>query len=375
VVNNSDALTLARGDTEPAEPESGVGAPDSDLKGALHEVSNALTVVLGWLDVAGAKIVSGEVKQAIDVARTHAKLGHRIARQAIGAKVISGHSTQRLVCEFAQSVLIAVEPQAASNSVELIFEAHEGGRERMQNASSALQILTNLLLNAIEFTPARGSVTLSVRCDEDSAYFVVTDSGPGIDPERAKTLFSMPPISTRHGGAGIGLRHSEQLARITGAKLSLVQARPNASFELCWPLADTPSGARQSSPPPRRSLDGVRVLILEDDKDVRSLLELGLEARGAQVVAVACADEFCTLLSRRPVVDAALIDLSPIKHDVPGALAKVRAACPDARLVLITGQPEGVPAEAQDQFAAWVRKPFELNEIVDALCSLTESPS
>src|SRR5690606_38998313 len=102
-----------------------------------------------------------------------------------------------------------------------------------------------------------------------------------------------------------------------------------------------------------------------------SLLELGLEARGAQVVAVGCAQEFTTLLQRRPVIDAALVDLSPIKADVKGALLQVRTCCPLAHLVLITGQPEGVPPEAEGQFAAWVRKPFEMGEVVDTLCSIT----
>jgi len=370
-VNNSDALSLRAGDTEHAEPESGVGEPDSDLKGALHEVSNALTVVLGWLDVASGSPATTEVKQAIEIARRHARLGHRIARQAIGAKVITGASTERLVCEFAQNALIAVEPQAANNGVRLVYEGDTEGTARMRNSSSALQILTNLLLNAIEFTPPNNLVTLAVRCDVDNAYFTVTDTGPGIDLDRAKTLFSSPN-STRNGGAGIGLRHSEALARVTGASLTLVQARPSASFELCWPLCDAPSGARHSSAPPRLLLQNMRVLVLEDDKDVRSLLELGLEARGAQVIAVGSAAEFSALLQRRPIIDAALIDLSPIKANVLDAIAKVRAACgADARLVLITGQPEGVPVEAQGQFAAWVRKPFELSEVVEALSAVT----
>lgn len=374
-MNNSDALSLRAGDPEHAEPESGVGEPDSDLKGALHEVSNALTVVLGWLDVASGSpaTTSTEVKQAIEIARRHARLGHRIARQAIGAKVITSASSERLVSDFARNALLAVEPQAANHGVRLVYAGDTDSCARMRNGSSALQILTNLLLNAIEFTPPQNEVTLAVRCDSENAYFTVTDTGPGIDTDRAKTLFSSPPHSTRNGGAGIGLRHSEALARVTGASLTLVQARPSASFELCWPLSDAPSGARHSSAPPRltQSLQNTRVLVLEDDKDVRSLLELGLEARGAQVIAVGSANEFAALLQRRPVIDAALIDLSPIKANIDDAIAKVRAACPDARLVLITGQPEGVPAEAQGQFAAWVRKPFELGEVVEALSAVT----
>ena len=57
-----------------------------DLAGALHEVSNALTVVLGWLDVAYSRLEAGPARDAVDVARTHARLGHGISRSAIGAE-------------------------------------------------------------------------------------------------------------------------------------------------------------------------------------------------------------------------------------------------------------------------------------------------
>src|SRR3954467_8341123 len=73
--------------------------PERDLAGALHEVSNALTVVLGWLDNARAGL-DGRALEAVEVARAHASLGHAIARRAIGAPVTDGselRSAQSLV--------------------------------------------------------------------------------------------------------------------------------------------------------------------------------------------------------------------------------------------------------------------------------------
>ncbi|HKQ70859.1 MAG TPA: sensor histidine kinase, partial [Polyangiaceae bacterium] len=67
-----------------AAPES--QNPERDLAGALHEVSNALTVVLGWLDNARAN-ADGAALEAIEVARAHAGLGHAIARRAVGAPI------------------------------------------------------------------------------------------------------------------------------------------------------------------------------------------------------------------------------------------------------------------------------------------------
>src|SRR5689334_12172948 len=64
--------------------------PETDLAAALHEVSNALTVVLGWLDVAAARLPDGSagasLSEALEVAQSHARLGHQIARRAIGAE-------------------------------------------------------------------------------------------------------------------------------------------------------------------------------------------------------------------------------------------------------------------------------------------------
>src|SRR3954454_9465055 len=79
------------------EPASPAEDPGADLAGALHEVSNSLTVVLGWLDHAKHRTPAGEARQAIEVALSHARLGHTIARRAIGAEVAEGNVTRSAV--------------------------------------------------------------------------------------------------------------------------------------------------------------------------------------------------------------------------------------------------------------------------------------
>ena len=103
-----------------------------------------------------------------------------------------------------------------------------------------LQILTNLLLNAISFTPKGGTVRLAVQEDGVFATFAVSDQGPGIEAERVATLFEAP-ISTRRGGAGLGLRHSAALAAAHGGELRLTNSEPSACFELTWPVAEAGS--------------------------------------------------------------------------------------------------------------------------------------
>lgn len=348
----------------PDPVEEAEAHPEAELAAALHEVSNALTVVMGWLDAAHVELPPGAAREAIEVARAHARLGHRIARQAIGAKDAVGEG-ERAALPLAREAALGVVKEAERRGVRLDVDARGGQEAFLQDASAALQILLNLLLNAVEFSPPGGVVTLTVKDDPHVVAFEVTDNGPGVPADRAATIFSVPD-STRCGGAGIGLRHSAGLARTCGGDLQLARTGPGACFRLVWPIAAARSGTHLSTPP-ARSLEGTRVLVVEDDAAVRSLIELALEARGMQVLSAATPEELARVTSRGAVLDAALVDLSPIAGDIGGALAALRRTNPGVPLVLISGTAIGVPDAMQGEFAAWVRKPFEMGEVIETL--------
>ncbi len=217
----------------------------------------------------------------------------------------------------------------------------------------------------MEFSPAGGVVTLGVRDTGRGVAYEVRDQGPGVAADRAATIFAVPD-STRRGGAGIGLRHAAGLARTCGGELLLARTGPGACFRLSWPTAAARSGTHVSTPPVR-SLEGARVLVVEDDVAVRSLIELALEARGMQVLGVGTPEELSRVTARGAILDAALVDLSPIAGDVRGALATLRRSNPDVPVILISGSAAGVPDALQGEFAAWVRKPFEMGEVVETL--------
>lgn len=341
---------------------------DSDLAGALHEVSNALTVVLGWLDVASSRHDANSVREAVEVARLHARLGHQIARSAIGAEIPERESEQRSSRSVLSAAALGVTPQAERRAVRVLCDTQDAGHALVANASVALQILTNLLLNAIDFSPESGEVLLSVRDTGSSVTFSVSDEGPGIDPERVSTLLSAPQ-STRRGGAGVGLRHSASLAKTHGGELRIARATPSACFELRWPIAEARSSVRPSYQA-KSLVRGARVLVVEDDAAVCSLVELALGARGAEVVLAASRAEFITALKSSGPFDAALIDLSPLAGEageVSDAFDRLHASCPGIPIILISGVASGVPEAVVDRVTAWVRKPFEMGEVIDVL--------
>ncbi len=338
---------------------------DSDLAGALHEVSNALTVVLGWLDVATTRADPNAAREAVEVARLHARLGHQIARAAIGAEVPRRESEQQSARSILNAAALGVTPQAESRVVRVVVDSEDPGHALVRNSGAALQILTNLLLNAIDFSPEGGEVVLSVRDIGSSVLFSVADEGPGIDPERVATLLSAPR-STRHGGAGVGLRHSASLAKSHGGELRVARANPGACFELRWPIAEARSSVRPASQA-KSPVRGARVLVVEDDAAVCSLVELALGARGAEVVIAGSRAAFLSALSTSGPFDAALIDLSPLSGGVSSAFDQLNASCPGIPVILISGVASGVPEEVVDRVTAWVRKPFEMGEVIDVL--------
>jgi CheY-like chemotaxis protein len=107
------------------------------------------------------------------------------------------------------------------------------------------------------------------------------------------------------------------------------------------------------------------VLIVEDDADVATLLEGALGARGAEVVVARTAGELAQHAGEGH--DAALVDLSPIAQDVRGAVDVLRKGSPEVALVFISGSAVGLPEELAAERIRWIRKPFEVSEVVSAL--------
>lgn len=340
---------------------------DTELAHALHEVSNALTVVLGWLDVAHERALDGPTREAVELALGYARLGFGVARHAIGADPQDTNDEQS-AAGLARGAVLAVTPQAQNKGVLLRLDTATGVNDHVADSRAASQILLNLLLNAIAFTDRGRSVSLGLREVGEMLVFHVRDQGPGIPADRAAQLLDGAE-STRAGGAGIGLRYSSRLARACGGRLALNDPGPGACFELRWPKSGIRAGARQAAQAATR-LEGAKILVLEDDPAVLGLIELALEARGAQVLTATTLGELEAVTQQCSDLAAALLDLSPIAEAPHAALQVLNGDGREIPIVLITGAASGVPESVQSAVRAWVRKPFEMAEVIDVLRSL-----
>jgi CheY-like chemotaxis protein len=343
----------------------GPGDPHRDVTGALHDVSNALTVLLGWVaEVRSGRASPEQVDRALAIVEDRARNARDLARRAIGADAPIADTSEEPMDSVVAYVVEALSVEAQRAGVALSV-ARKCVGVRLPAAVDASQVLTNLVLNAIAWTPRGGRVTLDPDADAMAATVVVEDEGPGVEPPRARRIFE--GSTTREGGAGVGLKHARAMARAAGGELELLPHSPGRGgrFRLRWPRVE-PSLVRAPVSAPRPAiLAGTRVLVVEDDVDVANLLEAALGARGAEVVVARTAGELAQHARKRH--DAALVDLSPIAQDVRGAVEALRSGSPDVALVFISGSAVGLPEGLDEERVRWIRKPFEVGEVVSAL--------
>jgi CheY-like chemotaxis protein len=334
------------------------------VTGALHDVSNALTVLLGWVSearVGGASPV--DLDRALAIIENRARSARDLARRAIGSQAVVDEREQELEA-LVGDVVEALSVEAQRARVELVVESHCIGA-CVPLAADASQVITNILMNALAWAPADSQVTIELESSGHAVDVTVRDEGPGVAPGQKDRIFD--GATSREGGAGVGLKHARAVARAAGGDLDLVlePGVHGACFRVRWPKSEPILQGAPVSAPRTAVLAGTRVLVVEDDVGVSMLLESALGARGAEVVVARTAAELAEHAVDRH--DAALIDLSPIADDVSGAVDLLRRGSPEVAIVFISGSSARLPDEMEEEGVRWIRKPFEIGEIVAAL--------
>ncbi|HSO76022.1 MAG TPA: ATP-binding protein, partial [Blastocatellia bacterium] len=240
-----------------------------------------------------------------------------------------------------EAALEVVRPAVDAKDIDLRLSLEPGVDVVLGDSNRLQQIVWNLLSNAIKFTPVRGRVEVRLEKIGSNASITVTDNGSGIAEAFLPYVFDRfrqadSTFTRRHGGLGLGLAIVRHLVEIHGGNVAAHSSGEGkgATFVVTFPLVErgAPDGVRSGADGARNgaTLDGLRVLIVDDEADARELLSAMLKQWGARVTAVASAAEAMGCFEANQVLPDVLVsDLGMPREDGFDLISKVRALDPE----------------------------------------------
>src|SRR6266545_4828178 len=379
----------AQAEAATAEAEAASHAKDEFLAVLSHELRTPLNAILGWTHMLRrGTLKATAVDRALDIIERNATLQMQLIGDLLEvSQIISGKLRLDVhpvdLAPLAAASLEAFQPAARAKDIGL--ESHiEPVRPILGDPARVQQILWNLLSNAVKFTPQRGRVHVGLMQAGAAAQITVADSGVGIEPALLPYVFDRfrqgdSSYARTFGGLGLGLAIVRQLVQLHGGTVKAESAGKELGSTVTVTLPSLTVTLEAASSDPRvteaHSIEGLRVLVIENEPDSRLLFTLLLEESGAHVMAAASAGEALALLDTR-TVDVIVADIGLPNEDGYAFIRKVRARK--------DGGPRQVPALALTAYARaedrdralasgyqmHVAKPVEPDQFIAAVASL-----
>ncbi|MDQ4123710.1 MAG: ATP-binding protein [Acidobacteriota bacterium] len=375
---------------------------DEFLATVSHELRTPLNAILGWTQMLKNGIVGYEqLPKAIETIERNSRSQAQLVEDLLDVtRIVSGKLRLNIkpveLTSVVETAIDTVRPAAEARSVEIEKHFDElpalvsGDPERLQ------QIVWNLLSNAIKFTPKGGRVTVRLERAESAAQISVADTGKGIEPEFLPYVFERfrqadGTTTRKHGGLGLGLAIVKHLVELHGGTISAESegVGKGAVFTVRLPLralAETSAryenGAASvlnlnlaTSDDLSIDLQGLRIVVVDDEKDARELLRSLLTTYGAEVTLCSSAREAFEAV-RRENPDLLVSDIGMPNEDGYSLIAKIRrlpetegGKTPAIALTAFARIEDRIRALSEG-FQMFVPKPVEPNELVAAIRSL-----
>jgi PAS domain S-box-containing protein len=391
--------TLAREKAARQEAEEANRLKDEFLATVSHELRTPLTAILGWSNMLLAGRLKGEAHDhALEIIHRNAQSQNQLISDLLDvSRIISGKLRLDLrTVELPAIIEAAVEatrPAAEAKGVRLTtaLDPHSGPING--DADRLQQVVWNLLTNAIKFTPEEGEVLVKLESADSRVEITVRDSGIGVPAEFLPHIFERfrqadPGTNRIHGGMGLGLSIVRQLVELHGGtvKAESKGEGKGTTFTVSLPFVNfrrgsgraerLPAGAvghAEINCPP--SLQGLRVLAVDDEADTREMIRAVLEHCKMEVITAASAsDALEAIVQLRP--DILISDLGMPGEDGYALIAKVRALpaergghIPAAALTAYVRGEDRVKV-LRSGFQLHVSKPLEPNELVAVVANL-----
>ena len=379
-----------RHDAEQArtEAEAANRAKDHFLAMVSHELRSPLQGIVGRVEIIRRGVDCEQLEQALSAIDRGVEKQVRLVKDLLDiSSIVSGRVQieHRLVSpvRVAQRAVQAATLAAKAKRLELSADLPDCGNV-LGDEDRLEQVFSNLLSNAIEFTPEGG--TIKMQCASADGHFAIRiqDDGEGIAPEFISKVFDRfsqadPTISRRHGGLGLGLAIARTLVELHGGTIEAASpgVAKGTSITVKLPLAPEPLNAvemdgKPDSPSEPADLRELEVLLVEDDADLLEALAVTFQSASARVrIARSAAEALAVFGEKTP--DVLISDIAMPDHDGLYLVTEIRKLHgKETPAIALTGLASGVDRHAimTAGFDECVNKPTSPRKLIELVASL-----
>jgi PAS domain S-box-containing protein len=365
---------------------------DEFLATVSHELRTPLNAILGWTQLLrAAKADPQELDHGLSIIERNARAQAQLVDDLLDvSRIVSGKLRVDLqpldLSNVVDSATQTIRPTADVKGVALTSEIDRDSCIVAGDAARLGQVVWNLLTNAVKFTPRGGAVDVRLKCAGDQAEITVQDTGKGIDADFMPYLFERfrqaDSSSTRkYGGLGLGLGIVRHLVQLHGGTVEVHSAGENkgATFTVRLPLSPTRLTSSKGVGEPRNgagALNGIRVLLVEDEADARELLRRFMADAGAVVSVAESAREAMQMYAHHPP-HVLVSDISMPDEDGYSMLRKIRETSNGSRVPAVAVTAYARPEDRDRAIAAGyelhLAKPVHAAELVQAVAQLAQN--
>ncbi|MCB5195132.1 histidine kinase dimerization/phospho-acceptor domain-containing protein [Deefgea salmonis] len=380
--------TLAQLKTAEQNAQAANQAKSHFLASISHEMRTPLTTILGYAELAQAQANPNSSNPAylqhIIQASRHLQtlLGNVLDMSKIEAGHFSLNPNPLDLPALINELNGIFQPMAQTKGLTLQISADSVADNLWLDTGKWRQILINLLSNAIKFSD-HGTIGCHISAHaltEQSTTLkaVVTDQGMGISAAEARAVFrpfEQTASGRFKGGTGLGLALSKQYALNMAGDLSFTSQTQLGSIFTCTVQAEIQAFCAQT-PAPQNSLQGLCILLVEDQEVNRDLMRQILCLANASVIEACNGQHALTILNQNPHINMLVIDRNMPELDGIATLETLRQRGNFLPALMVSAGLR--PSEAEIQrigLNGWLGKPFSAKDLIQAIASITQSLS
>jgi signal transduction histidine kinase len=381
-----------------ARAEAANRLKDEFLSTVSHELRTPLTAITGWVHMLRSGLAPSERRDhALEIVERNALAQAKLIEDLLDVSRITAGRLRLNVAPiepatFIHNAIDAVRPAAEAKGIRVETRLDDVGAI-LGDAGRLQQVVSNILTNAVKFSPNGGRVEVALEREPPDVAIAVRDQGEGIEPEFLPHLFepfrqAEAGFARTRGGLGLGLTITKKLVELHGGSIRAHSegVGRGATFVVRLPLAPrraeatgvAPATPREPAIAGEHQLDGVNVLLVEDQPDTREVLLAFFDAWGARTCGASSAAEAMEQFHRkRPDIFVSDIGLRgedgltlirkirrlPGGADVPAVALTAFARAEDRDAVLAAG------------FDAHVTKPVQPERLLEDVMGLLRVPS